>query len=125
MYNQNVMRAIDDINKTCLDPDRHEAELRALMDRHQAKTELVESLPNGINLYRILDKDGLIIGEYHDVAPVTNWGGSRPSSGRPAVEDKKIARSIKFSDAEWDTVKEKANAEGVSASEYVRKKVLK
>lgn len=51
-------------------------------------------------------------------------GGSRPGSGRPAVEDKKIARSIKFSDPEWETVKEKASSEGVSASEYVRNKVL-
>lgn len=51
-------------------------------------------------------------------------GGERKGAGRKPVQDPKIARSIKFSDTEWDTVKEKASAEGVSASEYVRKKSL-
>lgn len=55
---------------------------------------------------------------------VKTHGGPRPGAGRPSVNNKRISRSIKFSNDEWDTVKQKANAAGVTASEYVRKKSL-
>lgn len=53
-------------------------------------------------------------------------GGKREGSGRPALpdEDKKRPRSIKFSDAEWDWLKQEASRQGVSASEYIRSRVL-
>jgi hypothetical protein len=52
-------------------------------------------------------------------------GGKRLGSGRPAAgDDLKKPRSIKFSDAEWDWVKQEARRHGLSASEYIRSKVL-
>ena len=54
----------------------------------------------------------------------TGWGGNRSGAGRPPVEDKRTSRSIKFSDAEWETVKQKADAAGTTISEYVREKAL-
>lgn len=54
-----------------------------------------------------------------------SWGGKRPGSGRPSAGDNlKKPRSIKFSDSEWEEVKNKAEVERISASEYVRKMVL-
>lgn len=52
------------------------------------------------------------------------WGGAREGAGRPEIEDKKKGRSIKFSDTEWKAVKEKADAAGISISEYVREVTL-
>ena len=54
----------------------------------------------------------------------TGWGGSRSGAGRPPVDDKRTSRSIKFSDAEWEAVKEKADAAETTISEYVRTKAL-
>jgi len=51
-------------------------------------------------------------------------GGARPGAGRPPAEDKRIARSIKFSDAEWAEVKEKAEAAATTISDYIRGRVL-
>lgn len=42
-----------------------------------------------------------------------------------APEEKYKSRNIKFTDAEWELVKELAVANGVSASEYIRNKSLK
>ena len=52
-------------------------------------------------------------------------GGKREGSGRkPLAEEKRTSRSIKFSTLEWEQVQARAKQEGVSASEYVRKKAL-
>lgn len=53
-------------------------------------------------------------------------GGYRPRSGRPNLpdEDLKKARSIKFSDTEWNHLKQEAKRQNITASEYIRSKVL-
>ena len=53
-------------------------------------------------------------------------GGYRPGAGRPSLPEDEIrkTRAIKFTDAEWEKIKKKADAEGLSASEYIRTKAL-
>ena len=53
-------------------------------------------------------------------------GGHRPGAGRPSLPDREVrkGRSIKFSDAEWGFIKEKAEKEGLSISEFVRNRSL-
>lgn len=55
------------------------------------------------------------------------WGGTRPGAGRPSLPEDEVrkARSVKFSDAEWEMVKEKAQASGMNISEYIRSNTLK
>ncbi len=54
-------------------------------------------------------------------------GGSRPGAGRPPLPEDEVrkARSVKFSDTEWEQVKEKAKASGMNISEYIRSNTLK
>lgn len=52
-------------------------------------------------------------------------GGRRPGAGRKEVSEPRITRSIKFTDSEWGIIKQKANKENKSASEYIRNKSLK
>lgn len=54
-----------------------------------------------------------------------NWGGHRPGSGRPPLEDKRKPRSIKMSDAEWSKIQELAQKNKMNTSEYIRFKALK
>lgn len=58
--------------------------------------------------------------------PQPNWGGYRPGAGRPSLPNTEIrkTKSIKFSDSEWEKIKELAKESGVSASEYIRSKAL-
>lgn len=51
-------------------------------------------------------------------------GGKRPGAGRPPVEDKRTIRAVKMTDQEWQRIKQLARAEGLTASEYVRRKAL-
>ncbi len=51
-------------------------------------------------------------------------GGARPGAGRPQVKHLRKIRSFKATDEEWQKIKEKAKQEGLSASEYIRKKTL-
>ena len=48
------------------------------------------------------------------------------SPGRPAMgpDEKRKNRSIKMSDAEWAEMQDRAEAEGVSVAEYIRRKTL-
>ena len=57
---------------------------------------------------------------------INEHGGYRPGSGRPPLPDSEVrkGRLIKLTDVEWEFIKEKAAAENLSASEYVRRKVL-
>ena len=59
-----------------------------------------------------------------DCQNIPLWGGKREGAGRPEMDDKKKPRSIKFSDAEWEEVREKAEAKGISISAYVRETAL-
>jgi hypothetical protein len=52
-------------------------------------------------------------------------GGKREGSGRPApAGERREIHSIKFAPNEWECIKQKAEALGISASEYVRQKAL-
>lgn len=51
-------------------------------------------------------------------------GGKRQGAGRPSLGEIKKNRSIKYTDTEWARVNEKAKAENITASDYVRKKTL-
>jgi len=52
-------------------------------------------------------------------------GGKREGAGpKPRAGVKAKNRSVKFTDAEWEVVKEKARVESLTASDYIRKKVL-
>ncbi len=57
-------------------------------------------------------------------AETKTWGGRRSGAGRPQAEEPRKSRSMKFTDEEWNRVKAAASREGVSASEYVRRRVL-
>lgn len=52
-------------------------------------------------------------------------GGARPGAGRPAVEDKRKARSFKATDAEWKAIQQAAEEAGMTASEYIRAMTIK
>lgn len=54
-------------------------------------------------------------------------GGQREGAGRPAKppEEKYKPHNIKFTDAEWKKIQQLAKENSLSASEYIRKKVLK
>lgn len=47
--------------------------------------------------------------------------------GRPAMskDEKRLPRSIKLSDAEWQELKDLAGKEGISVAEYIRQKTIK
>jgi hypothetical protein len=58
---------------------------------------------------------------------VRQHGGTRPGAGRPSLPEDEVrkARSVKFSDAEWEQVKKKAQTSKMNISEYIRNNVLK
>lgn len=51
----------------------------------------------------------------------------KKSVGRPALpkDEKRLPRSIKLSDAEWQEMKDLAKKEGLSITEYIRQKTIK
>lgn len=51
-------------------------------------------------------------------------GGRRENSGRKPSPDPRKARSIKFTDAEWETLKQKADSLGKTISDYIRDRSL-
>lgn len=51
-------------------------------------------------------------------------GGKRAGAGRPPEADKRKQRAIAMTDAEWAKISAAAKAEGISISEYIRKKTL-
>ncbi len=53
-------------------------------------------------------------------------GGKRSGAGRPTASDEELKkpRSIKFTDAEWDWIKQEASRQDMTASEYIRSKVF-
>jgi hypothetical protein len=86
MYNKNIMKAIEEISQY-KDFNAQTKALEELVNKYGVKTEVVKTLPNGIKLFRIFDRDGLAIGEYH---ALTQWGGSREGAGRPSTGRKKV-----------------------------------
>jgi len=48
-----------------------------------------------------------------------SWGGKREGAGRPKSETARESRHIKFSDEEWDMIKQKAARRGLSLREYI------
>lgn len=66
--------------------------------------------------YAIREMEGLSFKQVH--------GGARPGAGRPPVEELRKARTFKATDGEWEQIRQKAEQEGVSASEYIRQKAL-
>lgn len=92
MYNPKIMKEIELVNKKFAqfkDPNQYQQELEKIIAKYEAKTEIIKTLPNGINLYRVLDKNGFTIAEYHGIEPVKQWGGSRPGAGRKPTGRKK------------------------------------
>jgi len=53
-----------------------------------------------------------------------NHGGKREGSGRKESENPRISRHIKFTDAEWESIREASTAANMTMSDYVRKKTL-
>ena len=53
-------------------------------------------------------------------------GGFREGAGRPAkpADEKYKAHNIKFTDSEWKEIQQLAKENNLSASEYIRRKVL-
>jgi hypothetical protein len=45
--------------------------------------------------------------------------GAKPRSDSPAPQ-----RTIRFTDAEWELIKQKSDAEGKTISDYIRDRVL-
>jgi len=125
MYNKNIMRAINDVNRTCKDPDRFQAEIESIMGKYGAKTKLIKTLSNGINHYRILDQDGLEIGDYHGLEPVKQWGGYRPGAGaKPRATTPSLSKTIRFTADEWEQITTAAASQSITPSEYIRSKAL-
>ena len=46
-------------------------------------------------------------------------GGLRAGAGRPEADDKRTVRGLKFSDDEWETIKEMAAKHGMSARAFL------
>lgn len=51
-------------------------------------------------------------------------GGKRTGVGRPPVDNLRRIRTIKATDEEWESIRKNAEKEGLSISEYIRKKSL-
>ena len=51
-------------------------------------------------------------------------GGKREGSGRKKSEDPRKSRHIKFTDSEWESIREASTAANMTMSDYVRKKTL-
>ncbi len=54
-------------------------------------------------------------------------GGTREGAGRPAGSckpDRKKNRTIKFTDSEWSQIKQAAKSHGLTATKYMRMKLL-
>lgn len=52
-------------------------------------------------------------------------GGKRPGSGvKPRSGEASKNRSIKFTDAEWKAIKQLAEQQNTTSSEYIRDKAL-
>lgn len=51
-------------------------------------------------------------------------GGARPGAGRPPLANPRKIRAFKATDEEWQKIREKAREAGLTASEYIRKKIL-
>ncbi|MCL2880805.1 MAG: hypothetical protein FWF29_11210 [Treponema sp.] len=47
------------------------------------------------------------------------WGGSRANSGRPKQDEIRKRRCLVYFDEEWDTIRGKAAAKGMSPREYL------
>jgi len=64
----------------------------------------------------------------HESARYTGAGAHAPihwppaRRGRPPIEDKRRQRGLRFSDAEWSTLKAAAAAAGLSVAVYVRQR---
>jgi len=52
-------------------------------------------------------------------------GGYRPGAGRPETDDKRTLRGLKFSDDEWNTIREIAEKQGMSARAFLTSLVEK
>jgi len=54
------------------------------------------------------------------------WGGKRNNAGRKQPDESGIRKnhSIKFSDQEWEKIAKKAEENGITTSEYIRRKTL-
>lgn len=70
VYSYAVIREMEQASKNLKqhnDPEKYEAEIAEIVAKHGAKKEVIKELPNGIKLYRITDKRGHIVAEYHGV----------------------------------------------------------
>lgn len=56
---------------------------------------------------------------------MTTRGGKREGAGRPVLPDKRIQRTVRLSQEEYAAIMQKANAEGLNFSEYVRFTLIK
>ena len=122
-----------EIAKTC--PDLAD-DILALLKRLDKKGEFSgPAKAANEDRYRKLCRDALQTGDFPDSlreeleeieGALYTHGGYRPGAGRPALPEEHIrkARSIKFTDAEWETIKAKADMVGLSMSEYVRNRAL-
>jgi len=78
---------------------------------------------------RVYNEGGQYIANAEEVesgsgAGCNTHGGLRSGSGRPLANDPRKSRHIKFTDSEWETIREAAAASNVTMSDYVRKKTL-
>jgi hypothetical protein len=56
---------------------------------------------------------------------MTDTTTDKPTLGRPRLEDKRRLRSIKYNDAEWAQIVEKAKEAGKPPCTYARERSLK
>lgn len=75
-----------------------------------------------------LCRDALQVGDFGSASrrALEEIASTLLSPGRPAMgpDEKRKNRSIKMSDAEWAEMQDRAEAEGVSVAEYIRRKTL-
>ena len=63
-YNTHAMAEMEVISKTCNTADALTAGINGIIKKYQASEEIVKTYDNGLVKVAILDKDGLLIGEY-------------------------------------------------------------
>jgi hypothetical protein len=67
MYNKQAMKEIETLNNKGLEIEEMEIELNKILEKYSCRIEIIETLSNGIQKLRAVDKDGLVVSEWHTV----------------------------------------------------------
>ena len=64
MENKKAMAELETAGRTCQTGDALAAAIESIVKKYSATERVVKTWPNGLKRVRVLDSDGLIVGEY-------------------------------------------------------------